>query len=286
MEKGDKALYFCSLWINATILEKTSFFKYQGTGNDFILIEDPKGTFPASKKELVAWLCHRRYGIGADGLILLRISEEHELEMVYYNADGGLASMCGNGGRCFAHFAWNKGYSNSRELYFTAADGWHKASVNEDQSITLTMQSVTGMKADNTGFILDTGSPHYLVFDDPRTIKEKDVGSAGGYIRYDQAFKEKGINVNFIGEKHPNYLYVRTYERGVEDETLSCGTGVVAAALGYAYQQKKATGPVHVETEGGTLTIEYHIRSFEPFQASFITITGPARHVFDGFISF
>jgi diaminopimelate epimerase len=267
-------------------LEKTPFFKYHGSGNDFILIEDPNATFPAFKKGLIASLCLRRFGIGADGLILLRLSEEQELEMVYYNADGGLASMCGNGGRCFAHFAWSKGYSNGRDLHFIAADGWHQASVNADQSVTLTMQSVTGIKKHDSGLILDTGSPHYLVFDHPETIQKKDIVSAGAYIRYDQAFKEKGLNVNFIGIKRPDLLYVRTYERGVENETLSCGTGVVAAALGYAYQQKKAKGPIQIETKGGNLTIAYHISSFEPFQASSITITGPAKHVFDGFIPF
>lgn len=267
-------------------MQQTSFFKYQGTGNDFILIDDPEAKFPASNKDLIASLCHRRLGIGADGLILLRQREDHRLEMVYYNADGQLASMCGNGGRCFAHFAWNKGYSSNREVHFLAADGWHTAYVKEDNTVSLTMQSVMGLHRHGSNLIINTGSPHYLVFLDIAAIKAKDVVSAGAEIRYNSAFKAEGINVNFIGVKRPDFLYVRTYERGVENETLSCGTGVVAAALGYAYQEKKADGPVQVETPGGTLKVEYHIASFEPFEASSIIINGPVSQVFDGFIPF
>jgi diaminopimelate epimerase len=265
-------------------LPKTPFFKYQGTGNDFILIEDPESTFPDTHQELVASLCHRRLGIGADGLILLRLRKDHKLEMVYYNSDGRLASMCGNGGRCFAHFAWRKGYAKSREVNFVAADGWHTAHVNDDRSVSLTMQSAKGIQKHNSDLILNTGSHHYLVFQDLARIQAKDVVSAGSDIRYASSFKAQGINVNFIEVQSPNVLYVRTYERGVENETLSCGTGVVAAALGYAYKEEKAEGPVHVETKGGMLTIHYHIHSFHPFEASSIIIDGPVGHVFDGFI--
>jgi diaminopimelate epimerase len=261
------------------------FRKYQATGNDFIILGDVEATFPDEDEQLIARLCHRQFGIGADGLILARQRADGHFRMVYFNADGKQATMCGNGGRCFARFVLDTGLQPAGEFSFEAVDGWHTAYGYTDGQVTVSMQPVSGIRDTGRGLVLDTGSPHYLVFEDVASVKAKDVDHEGQAIRNAEAFREAGINVNFVGSPAHNRLYMRTYERGVESETLSCGTGVVAAALGQAYQHSLNQGPVYVQTPGGHLSVDFRVARQAPFQADQIQLTGPASFVFRGSIS-
>ena len=267
------------------LMSERQFRKYQATGNDFIILRDTEALFPDHDTQLIARLCHRQFGIGADGLILARQRADGHFTMVYFNADGKQATMCGNGGRCFARFIFDTGLQPAGAFSFEAVDGWHTASINADGQVTLSMQPVSGITKAEQGLTVDTGSPHYLVFEDQASVKAKDIGREGRAIRNDEAFREAGINVNFIGPTAPDQLYIRTYERGVEGETLSCGTGIVAAALSQAYRNAIQRGPVHVETPGGHLSVDFRVVQQTPFQADQIQLTGPASYIFRGFIS-
>ena len=205
---------------------KTPFYKYHGTGNDFVIIDNRKLFFDRNNKILISKLCDRKFGIGADGLILLQDVVDYNFEMVYFNADGNESTMCGNGGRCIVDFANMLGIINDKAA-FLAIDGPHEATVN-DKSISLSMSDVNQIEINPDYCFMDTGSPHYKAFID--NIDDVDVVEEGKKIRYNDRFREAGVNVNFL-EMRDQLLYVRTYERGVEDETLSCGTGMVAAAL-------------------------------------------------------
>ncbi|QMW06117.1 diaminopimelate epimerase [Spirosoma foliorum] len=254
------------------------FFKYQGTGNDFVLIDDRNETFPASDQALVERLCDRRFGIGADGLILLRNDPQYHFRMVYFNADGAEGSMCGNGGRCIVRFAHDLGLFE-RETRFLAVDGEHIAFVTEE-TVSLKMSDVTGI--DNRGGLtfLNTGSPHVVQFVDD--LESLDVVKEGRAIRYDARFQPGGTNVNFVQPIDGGTLFVRTYERGVEDETYSCGTGVTAVAL-VAHQQLNMPDPVLIKTLGGNLRVSFNAKTQEQFDS--IHLIGPAKRVFAGTIT-
>ena len=205
------------------------FYKYQGTGNDFIMIDDREKEFDLTDNDLIAALCERRMGIGADGLILLREHDTLDFEMIYFNADGKQSSMCGNGGRCIIAFAQMLEMTEN-ETTFTAIDGEHKGRLMDD-GIYLQMQDVKKIEGVGDGLVLNTGSPHYIEMVDE--LDYIDVDKQGRKIRNSAPFKKDGINVNFVLDA--SELQVRTYERGVEAETLSCGTGVVATAIAMHY---------------------------------------------------
>lgn len=256
-----------------------AFKKYQGTGNDFILMDDRTHTFPQGNQDFIARMCDRRFGIGADGLMLLRNKEGYDFEMVYFNSDGKTGSMCGNGGRCIARFAKDIGAVNKNEVHFLAVDGPHEAIIG-DETVKLKMNDVSGIAGIDGDFYLNTGSPHYVKIE--LNVPELDVYNKARKIRYNERFAQEGTNVNFM-EPRDNGIYVRTYERGVEDETLSCGTGVTAAALiaalvGVAGQD----GNCAVATRGGNLRVHFQ-REGERFHH--IWLEGPAVHVFNGEIT-
>src|SRR5688572_398393 len=249
------------------------FYKYQGTGNDFVMIDDREEECPIENQELVAHLCHRRFGIGADGLILLRNKTGYDFEMVYFNADGRLGSMCGNGGRCTVAFAKFLGVIQN-ETRFLAADGDHEATV-KDGLVSLKMNEVTSIECGSGFYYLNTGSPHYVTFGE--NVAQENVFEKGRSIRYNERFKQEGTNVNFAEMRPDKSLYIRTYERGVEDETYSCGTGVTAVAL--ASSLKGLESPVKIETPGGKLEVSFK-KAGEHFTD--IYLTGPAQQVFKG----
>ncbi|MGF7217749.1 diaminopimelate epimerase [Spirosoma lacussanchae] len=251
------------------------FYKYQGTGNDFILIDDRAGTFPAADQALIEQLCHRRFGIGADGLILLQNDPEYDFRMVYFNADGAEGSMCGNGGRCIVRFAHDLGLFES-ETRFVAVDGEHVAEVRDDE-VFLKMIDVNGLDQQPQMTFLNTGSPHVVRFVDE--LESFDVLAEGRAVRYADAFQPGGTNANFAQRLTDNTLFVRTYERGVEDETYSCGTGVTAVAL-VAHQQLQMPGPVAIQTIGGNLRVSFEAQSGGRFEN--IYLIGPAKRVFTG----
>tara|TARA_B100001250_G_scaffold169435_1_gene145914 strand:+ start:4681 stop:5454 length:774 start_codon:yes stop_codon:yes gene_type:complete len=229
------------------------FYKYQGTGNDFVVIDDRDSVFDIDDKRLISALCERRMGIGADGLILLRGHKDLDFEMIYFNSDGNQSSMCGNGGRCIVAFANLLGIISS-EANFMAIDGVHKAKINRD-NISLKMKDVSSIDLIANGFVLDTGSPHYVkIVDDLDVISVEDDGES---IRNLPFFKREGINVNFA--LCSDELSVRTYERGVEAETLSCGTGVVATAIAMHNAQYVNKESVLVHTRGGVLCVDFKL---------------------------
>lgn len=254
---------------------KIDFYKYQGTGNDFIILDNRLGNYTQLSSVEIAFLCHRRFGIGADGLMLLQQKEEYDFEMVYYNADGAEGSMCGNGGRCLVAFA-KRMQMIGNSAQFLAADGFHEATITEDDWVELKMKDVTAIEKAADHVVLNTGSPHYIKWEND--VEHLDVFSAGRSIRYSPPFSKVGINVNFV-QVLPSHLSVRTYERGVEAETLSCGTGVTAAAIaasdeGTGKQIKK------VQTPGGELNIKFEKRSDTNFEN--IWLCGPAKFVYAG----
>lgn len=250
-----------------------SFSKYQGTGNDFVLIDNRSGAVHLTTKQ-VADLCHRRFGIGADGLMLLENEPGFDFKMVYYNSDGNESSMCGNGGRCITRFAYDCGIRKP-EYLFLAVDGPHAATI-EDHLVRLKMKDVLKVDHHATYSLVDTGSPHFVksIVD----LRNHDVVAEGRQIRNSDRFREKGVNVNFVEQIDESGIFVRTYERGVEDETYSCGTGVTAAALLNAHNE---TGFNHVDvtTLGGKLYVDYD-KDEEHFTN--IWLCGPAVKVFDG----
>ncbi|MGB1207068.1 MAG: diaminopimelate epimerase [Chitinophagales bacterium] len=257
------------------------FSKYHGTGNDFILIDNRTKKLFAHQHDLFAFLCDRRFGIGADGLMLIEPHETLDFEMVYVNADGKESSMCGNGGRCIVAFARKIGLLNKSNCRFMAIDGEHSATINEENIVKLGMNDVLQVEKYKNDFILDTGSPHYICF--LEHLNGFDITKNGRNIRNSETFKKEGINVNFVVEKAKNCIEVATYERGVEAETYSCGTGVVAASIATAMKQTQAGFvEIEVQTKGGKLGV-----SFQRNKNSFIDVCliGKATHVFDGEIT-
>ena len=255
---------------------QAQFAKYQGAGNDFVIIDNRHGNIQITNEQ-IRLLCNRRFGIGADGLMLLNSLDKYDFEMVYYNADGAEGSMGGNGGRCITQFAFDLGIRKENYL-FLASDGPHEAFFGKNNWIHLKMKNVSNINSYEDDFVLDTGSPHYIKAVDE--VEKIDVVQEGRMIRNNQEFKQNGINVNFVQVKNNNIL-VRTYERGVEDETFSCGTGVTASALVFAYNDQ-GFNRVEVSTKGGRLAVEFDKIGEKEFDN--IWLCGPACYVYNGSI--
>ncbi|MEI8137787.1 MAG: diaminopimelate epimerase [Bacteroidota bacterium] len=255
-----------------------SFYKYHGTGNDFILIDNRLNEISLTIEQ-INFLCHRRFGIGADGLMLLELEPGCDFKMVYYNSDGNPSSMCGNGGRCITAFAKHLGIIENKAR-FIAIDGLHEATIDENEVVSLKMQDVKNVEIGDDYFYLNTGSPHYVkIISD---VEKMDVKTNGSAIRYNLRFKEDGTNVNFI-ERVEDNLFVRTYERGVEDETYSCGTGVTAAALVAAIKGiSNGKNNCFIKTLGGNLEVKFERVLEQNFYN--IWLIGPAEMVFKGSI--
>lgn len=253
-----------------------SFYKYQGTGNDFVMIDDRTESIDLGNLDLVRKLCDRKFGIGADGLIAIRNHQDFDFEMIYFNADGS-QSMCGNGARCAVAFSSYLGIVNGKTR-FLAIDGPHEAVLTGDQ-VELLMGDVKEISPKLNDFFVNTGSPHHIRFVDK--AKEYPVFEEGKAIRNDIDYAPAGTNVNFVEPVSPDEIFVRTYERGVEDETLSCGTGVTAAALVYGNKQQKSH--IKINTLGGKLSVKFHSNPDGTF--SKIWLIGPAEQVFSGKIN-
>ena len=290
-----------------------AFVKYEGAGNDFILIDNRGGVWQdyvaasiastGSEKSLIARLCHPKFGIGADGLMLLQDNEGYDFEMVYFNSDGGKSSMCGNGGRCIAAWAFSLGlgdtidadatviFSAEKSLRFWAPDGAHTAThlpiptqtaqLPMTEWISLSMNDVDAIhELNNHSYDLNTGSPHFVAIKS-EDIEEIDLIAWAQGIRYNTPYTEVGINVNAVNIIDDRHIAMRTYERGVEGETLSCGTGVTAAALSLATMKSLGGGLIHVSTRGGDLSVAF---SRSPSGFCNIQLQGPARMVFSGIL--
>ena len=255
---------------------KIVFNKYQGAGNDFIMIDNLNNTFNPDNYELINKLCDRRFGIGADGLILICRHNGADFEMKYYNSDGKPGSMCGNGGRCTAHFAMKCGIAG-KEQSFMAFDGIHKAFVTGGQ-VRLQMGNINEFKIIEGSYFINTGSPHYVIFRDD--VDSINVYEEGKKIRWSPLFAPGGTNVNFV-EKTANGLKIRTFERGVEDETLACGTGVTASAIASVLSGQFDTGNIEVKARGGDLRVEFTV---DGSKISDIWLSGPATFVFEGMV--
>lgn len=250
-----------------------TFYKFQGTGNDFIMIDDRSMTFPAHSTVINTW-CDRKFGIGADGLILLQEDKDYDFRMVYFNADGNESTMCGNGGRCIAAFAKFL-QINLEKRQFIAIDGPHDFVIHDD-TVLLKMKDVLTIEHLDNAYVMDTGSPHYVVFG--HHIAEMELVDSARKIRYNEMYKANGINVNFT-EKIDQRYFIRTYERGVEDETLSCGTGTVATALSWAIKEDLSEGKIELITQGGKLNVHFKQNNR---QFSDIWLEGAAEYVFKG----
>lgn len=253
------------------------FFKYQGTGNDFVMIDNRQSIFSKNNAKLVASFCDRRFGIGGDGLILLENDEMSDFKMVYYNADGNEGSMCGNGARCTVAFAKYLGIISDTAV-FTAVDGLHKAHI-ENATVSLQMQAVSEFNMKREAIFLDTGSPHHVQM--VENIEDFKVFKEGKKIRYG-IYGESGSNINFVAQLDDMTFSVRTYERGVEDETLSCGTGVTAVALAMHHTGKTKANKVAIKTLGGDLKVEFEQ---DGKRYKNIHLIGPAKQVFKGEIA-
>ena len=252
------------------------FYKYQGTGNDFVLIDNRQFSFSKSNTSLINHICDRRFGIGADGLILLEPSEKLDFKMVYFNADGKESTMCGNGGRCIVAFAKFLNIIDN-DTTFEAIDGVHYAKIEED-IVHLQMIDVTHIKEEKSYSFLNTGSPHHVQLVDD--LSDYNVFKEGAKIRYSNLYKDdNGTNVNFVTKNDNNSFRVRTYERGVENETLSCGTGVTAVALAMYNKGLTTSTFINLQVEGGELKV-----SFNPNNNAYtnIFLIGKATQVFKG----
>jgi diaminopimelate epimerase len=253
---------------------KLHFYKYQGTGNDFVILDNRQGIFDASRTDLIKQICDRRFGVGADGFMLLENTPGYDFKMVYFNADGNESTMCGNGGRCLVAFAHKMGVFE-KDTRFLAIDGEHLANI-QDGIVHLKMIDIAKVEQNDTFCWLNTGSPHYVKF--VKNIADYPVFEEGKSIRYNDRFKAEGTNVNFAEKIADNEIFVRTYERGVEDETYSCGTGVTAAAL--VASLKGFTSPVKIKTLGGNLSIGFKANTSGGFEE--VYLNGPAALVFEG----
>lgn len=251
------------------------FVKYHGTGNDFILIDNREGNVRLTEA-VVNRLCGRHLGIGADGLILLEAAPDAGFRMKYYNSDGRVGTMCGNGGRCFVAFAQRIGLVSGDAFTFDAIDGVHTAHILTDGRITLGMKDVEKVEHLDGYSVLDTGSPHFVQW--VEAVADRDVCGEGRSIRHWEEFEPDGINVNFV-EVGEDGLTVRTYERGVEDETLSCGSGVTAAAIA-STGEEEGIFVVPVSTPGGALEVQFVKAT--PTSAQEVLLIGPAVFVFEG----
>lgn len=254
------------------IFAAMKFVKYQGTGNDFVVVDNRSDWFPKSDLDLVRKLCDRKFGIGSDGLILLNNSSEFDFDMGFYNPDGS-TSFCGNGSRCIIHYAHFLGLF-TENCTFSAIDGIHHGKFGE-KAIQVSMANVDGIEVADNWKLIDTGSPHVLI--PSEDVLEADLMAQAHAIRYNDRFREKGVNVNLVQIRGDHHIRMRTYERGVENETLSCGTGVTAAALSVASVGKQL---IEVETQGGTLSVRCVQNA--PGIFTDIWLTGPVEQVYSG----
>ena len=254
-----------------------TFYKYQGTGNDFVMIDNRQHVFDKNNTERFKFLCDRRFGIGADGLILLEDHPEYDFKMVYYNADGNESSMCGNGGRCLVAFAKQLGVISNKAV-FEATDGVHHASI-DGEIVKLQMLDVDTIEKYENHVFLNTGSPHHVQFE--IQIEDFDIKSKGATIRYGEPYNTAGSNVNFVKKQSDTTFRVRTYERGVEGETLSCGTGVTAVAIAMHYIGETQEKHVILNVEGGELEVCF---DFENDTYNNVWLIGSATFVYKGSI--
>jgi diaminopimelate epimerase len=257
---------------------KINFSKYQGTGNDFVMLDNLSGNYDDLTISQVQQICDRRFGVGADGLIKINKSSIGAFEMDYYNADGS-KSFCGNGARCAVDFAASLGIT-VENVKFDAIDGLHNASANSLQ-VRLKMNDVLEVKKDGNAFVLYTGSPHYVLYNDD--LSTKNITEIGREIRYSSTYKQEGINVNLVHRINEKEIAIATYERGVEDETLSCGTGATACALVQDFLSDSPLNQVKVKVKGGELMVEFERVSSGHYQN--IYLSGPATFVFSGEIN-
>lgn len=255
-------------------MEQT-FYKYQGTGNDFVMIDNRQQNFDKNNTKRIKHLCDRRFGIGADGLILLENHTDLDFKMVYYNADGNESSMCGNGGRCLVAFAKRLGVIKDKAV-FEAIDGLHHATIEND-IVKLQMLDVDVIEKNENHIFLNTGSPHHVQFEEH--INDFDIKTQGARIRYGEPYNEVGSNVNFVKKISDSSFKVRTYERGVEDETLSCGTGVTAVAIAMHAINETKQNLIDLEVEGGKLQVCFDV---DNGVYKNVWLIGPAKFVFKG----
>jgi diaminopimelate epimerase len=259
---------------------KISFAKYHGTGNDFVLIDNRNKAIHLTTEQ-ISNICHRRFGVGADGLIYILPSDKYDFEMKYFNSDGKEGTMCGNGGRCITGFAHALGIIH-KEVRFKAIDGVHKGIIHTAASdrllIEISLNDVEVDKQPGSYFFINTGSPHYVEF--VENIEAVDVHNKGREIRWDKRFQPEGTNVNFV-ELQKDKLFVKTFERGVEDITLSCGTGVTASALAASLRLNDGRNDYVISTPGGDLKISF--KRAENFFHN-IRLSGPVVNVFNGTI--
>lgn len=262
---------------------KIHFFKYQATGNDFVLIDNRSGKYSFSPDQ-IRRICDRRFGVGADGLMLIEKHPSAHFNLQYYNSDGS-ESLCGNGSRAAVNMAASLGMVNGKAR-FEAYDGLHDAEI-KDGIVRLKMNNVREVVKSGDDYFINTGSPHIIRF--VRNVKDYPVYEEGRKIRYSESFAPGGTNANFVEIQGDNTIFVRTYERGVENETLSCGTGVTAAALAASLHHLQS--PVSVRTLGGDLKVEFkssqtpgksdqQTRQSDMFED--IYLIGPAKLVFEG----
>ena len=254
------------------------FYKYQGTGNDFIMIDNRNLTFPKADVLLIKKWCDRRFGIGGDGLILLENEVGVDFKMVYFNSDGNQSTMCGNGGRCLVAFAKQLGIITNKAV-FTAVDGLHHATINDQNRVSLQMTDVNEVQVEADFTFLNTGSPHHVQM--VADLQNYDVKKRGSAIRYSDRYKKEGSNINFVAQISTNSFALRTYERGVEDETLSCGTGATAAAIAMYVLHKTNANLINIDVLGGQLSV-----AFTENDGIFtnVLLSGAATFVFEGVI--
>lgn len=254
------------------------FDKYQGTGNDFVLIDDRTNEIELNTSQ-ISHLCNRRFGIGADGLMLLRLKDGFDFEMIYFNADGNESTMCGNGGRCIVAFAKKLGIID-KTANFMAIDGAHQADILDDGLVSLGMVNVSEVSKVNDDFVLFTGSPHYVQFRNEDVETLSDFATSAQKIRNNQTYAAEGINVNYVSTLGASEISMRTFERGVEAETFSCGTGAVAAAIANHKNQAfiKGLSETEISTPGGNLKVSFLANE----NYTNIKLIGPATHVFTG----
>lgn len=252
------------------------FYKYHGAGNDFIIIDNRSGSFDIHDTEQIKLLCHRRFGVGADGIILLEDSKKYDFKMVFINNDGSIGSMCGNGGRCIVHFAYHvlKIVEDARNVIFEAVDGTHEAEIDGDV-VKLKMQDINEITTRNDlPFICQGTTPHNMSF--VTGLANFPVVEIGRKIRYSDP---DGVNTNFV-ELIDGVFHVRTYERGVEDETWACGTGATSVAIA-AHNLGMFIGNIcYIKMPGGDLSVSFEKKTDGTYQN--IWLKGEAKCVFRG----
>ncbi|MDG2372344.1 MAG: diaminopimelate epimerase [Flavobacteriaceae bacterium] len=259
---------------------KITFYKYHGAGNDFVIVDDRKLNYSFSTNEIKE-ICDRKFGIGSDGFILLRNHIKYDFEMIYYNSDGKTSTMCGNGGRCIVAFA-NYLKIIKTNTVFQAIDGAHEAIIINDSSVLLKMNNIDHISSNENYTFIDSGSPHHVI--EQSDLNLVNIKEKGSKIRYSKMYNPQGVNVNFVQKVSSKEFMIRTYERGVEDETFSCGSGAVASAVTMRYLGRTKQNKIKMKTLGGDLIICFEFESSKMF--SEITLEGPVKQVFKGIISF